>query len=92
MNNLLIAYDLNSPGQNYDAVRNAIRSLGAWAQLQYSLFYVQAPLTPQQAYDRVRIFMDADDKLLVAHADQAFVGNYNPVDIVALQAAWREAV
>lgn len=38
--NLFIAYDLNAPGQNYDAVRDAIRDLGQHWQAQFSLFYV----------------------------------------------------
>ncbi len=42
--NLFIAYDLMKPGQNYDAVRDAIRNLGPWYQFQYSLFYVHTAL------------------------------------------------
>ena len=30
--NLFIAYDLMNPGQNYDAVRDRIQSLGQWYQ------------------------------------------------------------
>jgi len=90
-NNLLVSYDLIQPGQRYDLVRDEIRSLGPWYQLQYSLFFVQAALTPQQAYDRIRVVMDTNDKLLVAHATQAFVGNYPAFDITCLQEAWQAA-
>ena len=38
--NLFIAYDLLQPGQNYEAVRDRIKSLGQWPQFQLSLFYV----------------------------------------------------
>jgi len=91
MRNLIVAYDLMTPGQNYDAVRAAIRSLGLWYQFQYSLFFVQAELTPKEAYDRIRLFMDANDKLVVAEATEAFIGNYPWNDIVALQGAWLAA-
>ena len=36
--NLFIAYDLMQPGQNYEAVRDRIKSLGQWHQFQLSLF------------------------------------------------------
>lgn len=91
MRNLIVAYDLISPGQSYDAVRAVIRSLGLWYQFQYSLFFVQAELTPEEAYNRIRLFMDANDKLVVAEATQAFVGNYPMNDIVALRDVWKAA-
>lgn len=30
MNNLIISYDLNSPGQSYTRVTDAIKTLGTW--------------------------------------------------------------
>lgn len=91
MNNLLIAYDLNAPGQNYEAVTAVIRSLGGWYKLQYSLFYVQTELTMEEAYDRIRVFMDADDKLMVAYALNMMFGNYAGTDIALIQEAWQAA-
>lgn len=91
MTNLVIAYDLNRPGQNYEAVGAAIRSLGAWYKLQYSLFYVQTELTMEQAYDRVRLAMDQSDKLMVADAARMKFGNYAGTDIAAVQRAWAAA-
>ena len=91
MTNLIIAYDLDRPGQDYSGVHSAIKALGRWYQLQQSLFYVQTQLSSQQAYDRVRIFMDANDKLLVADASYAVIGNYPLTDLDALQDAWAAA-
>lgn len=91
MNNLLIAYDLNDPGQNYPAVAASIRSLGGWYKLQYSLFYVQSELTMEQAYNRIRLVMDANDKLMVANAYDMTFGNYTGTDIAAIQDAWAVA-
>lgn len=89
--NLIIAYDLVAPGRNYEAVQTAICSLGRWYKFQYSLFFVQAPMRPQDAYEQIRPYMDANDKLLVAHANEAFVGSYPAFDIQALQEAWLDA-
>ena len=50
MTNLFIAYDLNSPGQNYDGVYEAIKSLGRYFRFQESLWYVNTDYSPEQAY------------------------------------------
>jgi len=42
MNNLFVSYDLKDPGQNYDRVITAIKGLGSWAKVQYSLWYVSS--------------------------------------------------
>ncbi len=63
--NLFIAYDLDAPGQNYDAVQNAIKSLGQWWQAQYSLFYVHTQHSPREAFALVQPAMDANDRLAV---------------------------
>lgn len=47
MNNLFISYDLKNPGQNYDRVITAIKGLGSWAKVQYSLWFVSSTYTCQ---------------------------------------------
>lgn len=91
MTNLIIAYDLDAPGQNYESVTAAIRSIGSWYKLQYSLFYVQTELSMAEAYNHVRLFMDDNDKLMVAHATNMTFGNYTGMDIAAVQGAWAVA-
>jgi hypothetical protein len=66
--NLVVAYDLIQPGQNYEAIRKRIKELGKYHQFQYSAFYVNTSLTSAEAYDYVAAAMDANDKLLVAEA------------------------
>jgi hypothetical protein len=66
--NLFIAYDLIPPGQNYEAVREAIRSLGKWHQFQYSLFYVNTSHDPKTAAEIVMRAMDTKDRLAVIDA------------------------
>lgn len=67
-NNLFISYDLYKPGQNYDAVIEEIKSLGNWASVHKSLWYVNSSLTASQAATRVWAKMDSNDKLIVVDA------------------------
>jgi hypothetical protein len=91
MNNLFVAYDLISPGQNYEAIRNEIKKLGNWYQFQYSLYYVNTALSAQAAHDQVRRAMDANDKLVVVDASGGFASNYPINDINAVNRVWLAA-
>ena len=57
-NNLFISYDLNSPGQTYDRVIDEIKTLGSWAKVQKSFWYVKSPLSASDALKRVWAKMD----------------------------------
>ena len=48
-NNFFVSYDLISPGQRYDKVTATVQALGAWAKVEYSLYYVKSNLTVEQA-------------------------------------------
>ena len=78
--NLFIAYDLNDPGQNYPAVCNAIESLGRYAKIQLSLYYLRTDYDPATVQSVVRRAMDHNDKLAVIVAADAFITNYPPRD------------
>ena len=86
--NLFIAYDLNSPGQNYDSVRDAIKSLGKWHQFQYSLFYVSTQHSAADAYSIVSATLDVNDRLAVIEANAAIVTNWDRPPIDAINAIW----
>lgn len=61
---ILVSYDLNSPGQKYSAVYDAIDALGAWARPLESTWIVVGPgLTAQHVYDRVRPALDDNDHI-----------------------------
>jgi len=64
-NNLTISYDLNSPGQDYDKIFEKIKSLGSWAKVQKSLWYVNSKLTAAQARDILSGVIDSNDSLIV---------------------------
>lgn len=89
--NLFIAYDLMSPGQNYAAVIDRIRTLGPHWQFQYSLFYVHSYRNPVDAFAYVRAAMDANDRLAVIKADDlqgALVTNWDHPPIDAINEIW----
>jgi hypothetical protein len=89
--NLFIAYDLDAPGQNYDAVRDAIRSLGQWWQAQFSLFYVHTQYSPAQAFAIVGAAMDVNDRLAVINcADEigAIITNWDHPPIAEINEIW----
>lgn len=67
-NNLFISYDLNSPGQDYSSVIEEIKSLGSWAKVQKSHWYVTSTLTAAEAKERVWKKMDKNDTLIVIDA------------------------
>lgn len=64
-NNLIISYDLNSPGQDYDKIFDEIKSLGSWAKVQKSFWYVKSSLTSAEARDRLDSVIDSNDSLIV---------------------------
>jgi len=89
--NLFIAYDLMSPGQNYDAVRDAIKSLGLWHQFQYSLFFVSTRSSPAEAYATVARHLDGNDRLAVINAASGVVSNWDNPPIDAINSIWSQA-
>lgn len=88
--NLFIAYDLLAPGQNYDAVRDAIKSLGQWHQFQLSLFYVHTNYDPQTAYNIIIAKMDSSDRLAVINAFSGVVSNWDHPPIDAINSIWTQ--
>lgn len=86
--NLFITYDLIYPGQYYQRVQDAIKSLGRWYQFQYSHFYVSTSLSPLEAYWAVRAVMDRNDKLTVVRAECAVVDGLSQADLAAINAIW----
>jgi hypothetical protein len=76
-NNLHISYDLNVPGQNYDAVIAKIKTLGEWAKIHKSYWYVNSSLTSQQAAQAVWGVMDKSDTVYVADTTNNTAHWYN---------------
>jgi hypothetical protein len=69
-NNLFISYDLYAPGQDYERVIAAIKSVGNWAKVHKSFWYVSSELTAEQVLARVWAVMDPTDSLIVVDLTQ----------------------
>lgn len=92
MNNLFISYDLNNPGQGYEKVADAIKSLGNWARVHKSFWYVKSNSTASQAAEIVWKVMDQNDTLIVVDATHNDACWYNVSDEVSefIQNKWRQ--
>lgn len=75
MANILIGYDLNRDGQDYQRLTDKIKTLGAWWHHLDSTWIVQTTLSAVAVRDALKPFIDTNDELLV-------------VDITGDQAAW----
>lgn len=64
-NNLIISYDLNSPGQDYTKVIDKIKTIGSWAKVQKSLWYVNSSYGAKAAAEAIWATMDSNDSLIV---------------------------
>lgn len=75
MNVYLISYDLHSPGQDYEKVHEAIKSINpkSWAKVLESLWLVPSNLSIVQIRDRIANSMDRNDRLFVTEI------SYKPV-------------
>jgi hypothetical protein len=86
--NLFIAYDLVPPGQNYQAVCERIRELGPSYRFQYSLWYVNTRLNPNEAFEHVKGAIDISDKLIVINAQSGVTTDWDQPPIEAINAIW----
>ncbi|WP_140985843.1 hypothetical protein [Asticcacaulis tiandongensis] len=82
-NNLHISYDLYAPGQNYEKVIAEIKTLGGWAKIHKSYWYVNSTLTASQAVTRLWAVMDRNDSVYVVDATNNNASWQNVSDEVA---------
>lgn len=65
MKTLMIGYDLNTPGQDYNKLFDAIKSYGTWWHHLDSTWIIKTDKTPSQVRDHLKQFLDKNDELLV---------------------------
>lgn len=65
----LINYDLCNPGRNYDDLISAIKSYRLWAKICESCWAVKTNSTDAQIRDKLKQYIDANDKLFVCAFD-----------------------
>ena len=69
-----VAYDLNSPGQNYSELYRELRSSsGFWHELE-SIWLISTFENAQQLTDRLLKHIDQNDRLLVLNVNRDFQG------------------
>lgn len=81
-NNLHISYTLYTPGQDYPEIIQKIQTLGRWAKIHPSFWYVNSTLTAKQALDALRPTIDSNDSLYVVDATNNMAVWYNLPDDV----------
>lgn len=89
--NLLVTYDLDRPGQNYDAVRGRIESLGKWLHVQQSVYYLHTALNAQQTHSAIWQVMDSNDRLIVADVTHMVMTPVTADELAAVNAVWNQA-
>lgn len=82
-NNLIISYDLYRPVQKYEEVAEAIKSLGNWAKIHDSVWYVNSRFDAQNAVNKIWAVMDANDTVLVVDVTNGNAAWENVSDEVA---------
>jgi hypothetical protein len=92
MGNLVISYDLHKSGQNYEGVIEAIKSLGGWAKVHQSVWYVKSVKDAVAAFDVIRKRMDSNDSLFVVDAENNKAAWYGLTDEVSdyLKQQWNK--
>ncbi|WP_456077926.1 hypothetical protein [Mogibacterium diversum] len=72
----MITYDLNSTGQRYNELISAIKgaSNGCWCTFWKSSYLIQSPLSPSQITDRLKPYLDSNDRLLVIEVKRNYQG------------------
>lgn len=72
----MITYDLNSSGQKYDKVIQAIKdsSTGAWCSYWKSSYLIKSSLTPNQISDNIKPHLDSNDRLIIIEVKNNYQG------------------
>lgn len=69
MRTLLIAYDLNRPGQDYTRLIERIKTFPGWCHPLESMWLIPVNATAAQMRDMLQALMDPTDELLVIEVE-----------------------
>ena len=75
MSTLLVGYDLNKLGKDYDGLIAALKAEATWWHHLDSTWLVKTTKTPVELRDTLKHYLDSDDELLV-------------IDVTGDAAAW----
>lgn len=76
MKTLLIGYDLNAPGRDYNDLIEHLETYPQWWHYLDSTWLIKTSEAPSAVRDRIGKFLDANDELLV-------------LDVTSAPAAWQ---
>ena len=71
---LLITYDLNKPGQNYNDLYEEIKTAGTWWHHLDSTWIIDTHLSPNDWNERLRKHMDDNDNVLIIEICKNYQG------------------
>ncbi len=69
-----INYDLKRPGQNYEALYDAIKKCGAWWHYLDSTWLVDTSLTATGVWERIDPHVDKNDSFLIVGITRDYQG------------------
>ena len=67
-NNIFISYDLKTPGQDYSRIISEIKTLGSWAKILESLWFVSTNLSINDVVSKIKTKIDYNDSFIVIDA------------------------
>jgi hypothetical protein len=65
MNTLLVSYDLKSPGKDYQKLWDHLKSYNNYLKPLESFWFIKTSLSAKDARDKIKQFMDANDRIIV---------------------------
>lgn len=69
-----INYDLKRPGQNYDALHEAIKGCGSWWHYLGSTWLVDTNLNAKGIWDRLSPYVDKNDNMFIVSITRDYNG------------------
>lgn len=65
MSTYIVAYDLQTPGQDYTNLYKHLRSYGTYSHAEESVWVIVTDRSATQVRDAATVYLDKNDKLLV---------------------------
>ena len=79
----MLSYDLDSPGQKYENVNDAIKnkiSTGVWCKYLESTYLFRSTYSPSEMTDVLKPFLDNNDRLFIADISPASYSGWLETD------------
>lgn len=64
----MVAYDLNTPGQDYNKVKQKLESLGPWCHYLESTYLIKSDLSFSDFQSQITSVMDKSDRALICES------------------------